>query len=473
MNRRYCWLVVGLCLIVAVAGCGKKPTGEQTQPAATGGTAASAQGAGTAANPAAPAQGTAAAPAQGTAAGSAAEPTKSGRTNRGTQNARSAPAATSTDWPNFRGPNHDGISPAAGLNANWASKAPKVLWTASLSDRGHAGPSVADGRVYIIDHQGDKDVVRALDVNTGKDIWTYSYADTSSFNYGFARATPTFAGGKLYVLSRLGILQCLEASSGKKIWSVDLKTELGGERPKWDYAASPLIDGNKLIVCPGGKAGIAALDPGTGKTLWTGGVSGAPGYATPVKARIGGKDQYVCFSASGVWGADASGGKVLWQFAWKTQYDVNAATPLVIDDFVFITSGYGAGCAMLKIAGGSVSEVWRSKEIQSHFNTPVYLSGYIYGTSDPGNLVCLNPQNGQALWKQSGFEKGGVVAFDGAIVAVSGNKGDVVLASADHTAYRELGRVTPLTGQSWTAPIVADGKLLVRNTQTLACLDLK
>lgn len=377
-----------------------------------------------------------------------------------------------TDWPCWRGPNADGIAPGSGINKSWAQKPPKVLWKVDLHDIGYSGPSVADGKVFILDHQGSQDVVMALDLRSGKPLWTYPYADDKPANQGYGRSTPTYSGGRLYTLGRLGLLNCLDARGGKLIWSHDLLKDFGGQRPQWDYAGSPLVDGDKLIICPGGKTGVAALDKNSGKTVWTGGVAGPPGYATAVKATLLGKPQYVIFSGKVLYGADASSGRTLWQIPWTTSYNVNAATPIVIDNFVFATSGYGVGCAMMKVVGATPEVTWKSSEIQGQFNTPVYVKGYLYGIGDPGNLVCLNPADGKAAWKQSGFEKGGVVCVDGILIAVAGSSGDVVMVKADASSYQELGRIKPLGGQTWAPPIVAQGKLFVRSTKALACLDL-
>ena len=386
------------------------------------------------------------------------------------------PAATAkgtgTQWPRFRGVDGDGIAADTGINKDWGSREPRTLWQETLGDRGFAGPSVAAGKVFIIDHSSDRDIVRALSLDGGKEVWRFEYQDTASENYGFARSTPTYDDGKLYTLSRLGKLHCLDAESGQQVWVRDLVAEFGGQRPQWDYAASPLVDGKALIVCPGGETGVAALDKTSGATLWTGGIGGPPGYATPVPATLAGKRQYVIFAGTVLYAVATDSGQTLWQTPWKTEYDVNAATPIIMEDFVFVTSGYNVGCGLFRIQARGASAAWKTPEIQSHFNTPVYVDGFLYGIGDPGNLVCVNPQDGSATWKQQGFEKGGVCCVDGVILAVDGKGGDVVMAAAEPQAYRELGRINPLGGQSWTAPIVADGKLILRNTKAVAAIDL-
>ncbi len=378
------------------------------------------------------------------------------------------------DWPAFRGPHASGISPETGINKAWKQNPPKMLWKINMRDDGFAGPCVANGMLIIIDHRGNDDSVRAVNLSNGKGVWQFKYSEPGGSNYGFSRSTPAVKAGKVYIASRFGKIFCLSLSNGKKLWARDLASYSAG-KPGWDYAWSPLVDGNKVIVQPGGpNAGVVALDASTGKILWQGGGNDKSGYATPVKATINGKAQYVVFTASNLIGVDANNGRILWGGAWKTNYDVNAATPIVIGNSVFITSGYGVGCARVGISkSGRANFIWKNKEMQSHFNTPVASKGYIYGTTDPGDLVCIDAATGRTRWRQSGFEKGGVCGVDGTIIAINGADGDVVMVSMSPSKYQELGRMKPLGGQSWTAPIVADGKLIIRNKTTLACFLLK
>lgn len=385
-----------------------------------------------------------------------------------------AVAAVAADWPCYLGPNHNGISSETGLNKDWAAKAPPVLWQVPLSDKGFAGPSMADGKVFIVDHAGAQDIVRALDFASGKELWNYPYADTAKENYGFSRCTPTYADGKLYTLGRLGQLICLDANTGKAIWGHNLITDFGGQHPQWDYAGSVLIDGDKAIVCTGSANGsVACLNKDTGATIWTGGNADAAGYCTAVPATILGQKQYVVFTAASVIGVSADAGKLLWSFPWTTKYGVNAPQPIVEGNYVFVTSGYGSGCGLYEITAQGAQQRWANKQISSHFNSPIYYNGYIFSDSDPGNLVCMSPQTGDAAWTQGGFEKGGLLIADGVIIMLTGNTGDLVMAKATQDSYQELGRLKPLGGQSWTAPILANGRLIIRNKDTLACLDLR
>ncbi|HEY3319755.1 MAG TPA: PQQ-binding-like beta-propeller repeat protein [Planctomycetota bacterium] len=380
--------------------------------------------------------------------------------------------ALGADSPFFRGPNWNGIYAETGLNKDWKAKPPKQLWRTAMTDNGYAGPCVAAGKLFIVDHKGADDIVRAIDIKSGENVWSFTYPDAAKDNFGFTRATPSYENGKLYTFSRTGVLNCLDAEKGAKVWSRELMKELGGAHGAWDYAGSPFIDGEKIIIPIGGAGhAVVAVDKATGKDIWKGGGDDEAGYATPVLATLDGKKQYLIFTGLALVGVDTDSGKMLWRSPWQTQYNVNAAMPLVIGNSVFISSNYGAGCSLVTIAGGNATTTWKNKDLQAHFNSPLLHDGYIYGISD--NMVCMDPKTGTPAWKQPGFEKGGLIAADGVIIALTGNKGDLVMVELSPKAYKELGRITPLGGQSWTAPILADGKLYIRNKQALVCLDAK
>lgn len=384
-------------------------------------------------------------------------------------------AGQSSDWARFRGPSATGISPETGIRKSWKETPPKLIWKTAMADDGYAGPSVASGVVYIIDHKGkESDVVRAISITTGKDIWTYSYPDTQGANYGFARATPVVDGTRVYTLGRMGLLNCLNAKTGKLIWSKNILTEFKGQNPHWFYSMSPVVDGNQVVVCPGGPdAAMVALDKTTGSTIWAGGGSDIPGYATPVVATINGKRQYVVFTGVSMIGVDAKTGALLWRQPWKTSYDINGAAAIVMGDSVYISSGYGHGSGLAQITPDGVKMKWESKEMQCRFSSPILLNGSIYGVSEPGELVCADPETGAVKWKQPGFDFGGLLAIDGVLIAADGKGGDLVMVNPTPDGYKEMGRFNPLGGQSWTAPIVSNGSLIVRNKSTLACYALK
>jgi len=379
------------------------------------------------------------------------------------------------DWPRFHGPTSDGFSAEKGLNKNWAAKAPKVLWTVPLSDGGNCGPSVAGGLVFMIDHEGSQDIVKALDFKTGAPVWKYAYADTDKPNYGFARSTPTFDQGRLYTQGRLGQLFCFNASDGKVLWQHNLCEEFGAHRPGWDLAASPLIDGDKVILLTGSDAGtFLALNKVTGEKVWqAGGGSEKPGYATPVIATINGVKQYVAVTESNVIGVNAADGKRIWAYPFKTNMGINAASPVVFGNKVFISAAYNHGAELAEVSASGAKQVWINPAVAAKINTPVYSNGFLYGVVETDFLVCVNAADGKIVWKQPGFEMGGVMAVDGTLIAMGGKSGDMVQVQMDPTAYKELGRITPLGGQCWAPPVLAHGKVLVRNPKALACVDLQ
>ncbi len=383
-----------------------------------------------------------------------------------------ATGAFAADWPHWRGPDRNGIAPDTGINKDWNARPPQVLWQTPMHDDGYAGPSVADGKVFIIDHDGADDVVRAIHLETGQDLWQARYPDLAKANYGFSRATPVYDSGHIYTISYLGQVHCLDANTGEIVWKLDMRRQFEGVVPQWGYSMSALIDGDRVIVVPGGpNACVAALSKATGEVIWTGGGGDIPGYATPVKATIQGIEQYVVFAGKALIGVRAADGQLLWRVPWETSYDVNAATPIISGNAIFITSNYKRGCAVVSIEADGPRIVWENKNMASHINTSVFYNGLMYGPSNP-NLLCLNPSNGQIMWAQSGFERGGLVGVDGVLIAMAGATGDVVMVEATPERYHELGRIRPLGGQSWTAPIIANGRLIIRNKQALACLDI-
>jgi outer membrane protein assembly factor BamB len=385
-----------------------------------------------------------------------------------------ATAALAEDWPGYRGPAGNGIAPDEGINKDWAQKPPKLLWKVPMGDDGYAGPCVADGKLFIVDHSGSDDVVRALDLKNGKQVWEYRYADTQDANYGYVRSTPAYFDGMLYTVGRWGEVLCLKADTGDVVWQKSLIQDFGGRVPGWNYSMSPLVDEDRVVLVPGSERGtVVSLNRLTGETLWQGGGTDGPGYASPVLATILEVPQYVVMCSAGANGVDRETGKLLWQIPWRTEYDVNASNPIIEGNFVVVSSGYGKGIGLFEITPDGPTSWWENKDLVPKFSSPIYCNGYVFGTSESGELVCMSPQNGGVAWKRGGFEWGGLAAVDGTIIVQNGNGGDVVMVAADPAGYQELGRIRPLPGdQCWAAPIIADGKLIVRNKGALCALDL-
>jgi outer membrane protein assembly factor BamB len=380
------------------------------------------------------------------------------------------------EWPRFRGPTGDGFAGQMTINKDWQAKKPKELWRVPMNDKGSAGPSVAGGMVYIVDHAGRQDIVRALKMADGSEVWKYAYDDAEKTNFGFHRATPTVDDGRVYTFSRLGRIVCLDAASGKRLWDLNAMGQFGGSKPQWDYAGSVLVDGDQAVICPGGSnAAVVALDKKTGKVIWQGGGSEGAAYTTPVPLVLNGKRMYVTGTAKGFIGVDAKTGKLGWSFPWETKYNVNAASSLLTEAGIFVTSGYGRGCAMIAVTETSAKQVWTNKIMQSHMTTPVYKDGCIYGTTDPGSMVCLDAKTGNEQWRHKGWGKGGMISVDGCLIVQDDSSGEIGLVALNPSAYKELGRIKAFdrVKDCWTSPIVAEGRMLARNQDSLVCYDLR
>jgi outer membrane protein assembly factor BamB len=402
-------------------------------------------------------------------------------------------AASAAEWRQYRGPNGDGSSGDAAINMNWPGKPPALLWSVKLNDNGWSNPCVAGGVVFAIDHnntmgpaddQGKRkvekgeDIVRALDLKTGKELWNAVCPGIKKDQMGYTGAAPVTDGEKLYVVNRALVVTCLDIKTGKQIWQRNAGADFGA-RPSeasWGFNISPLLDGNQLCLIPGGaEATFVALNKETGETIWKA-PGGMAGQASPIIYGTGETRQYVVFNAEGLIGFNPKDGRRLWTQPRVTQFNQNSATPLVIGQRILITSAWKVGTALVDITDNKPTLVWDTLELQSRFSTPVCLNGCIFGVSmpeKPGDLVCLDAATGKVNWKQPGFEFGPLGAAGGAVLAVNGKTGEVVMVEANAAKYNELGRIKPEPkGTAWNNPIVAEGKLLIRTQKALFCYDV-
>ena len=382
--------------------------------------------------------------------------------------------AGAADWPNWRGPGYNGISTETDWNADWPEGGPKLLWKISVGT-GFSSIVVSDDRAYTMGNVDDKDIVYCLDARTGTEIWRHEYAEAKNpQNYeGGPNATPTVAGGRVYTFSRSGQVHCLDAASGGVIWQEDLKEKFGIEAPKWGLSGSALVVGN-VVILNAGTWGIA-LDKTNGKVVWESGTSPG-GYATAVPYSRGQEQCVVMFGAKGVAGLLASSGQRLWELPWTTSYDVNAADPIVSGDTVFVSSGYGTGCALLKVQGDKAEQVWSSEAMRNQCNSSVLLEGHIYGFDGQlgggGKLTCLDHKSGKVKWSQDGLGTGSLMAADGKLI-ILGEKGKLVIAEAKPDRFRPLSSVQLLTGRCWSVPVLANGRIYARNAAgDFACVDV-
>lgn len=384
-------------------------------------------------------------------------------------------AGAAADWPQFRGPNRDGISSETGLLGSWPSGGPRVLWKIPLGEGFSQVVAVKD-RLYAFYGQGNDDVAAAFDAATGKQLWRVRIGDKYTSGQGNGpRSTPTVDGGLMYVLSGSGKLSALKTANGQMVWAHDLRGEYGARIPEWGVSTSPLVEGNLLLVNAGGTGNksVIAFDKATGKPVWTSQDRGA-GYSAPIGITVGGVRQLIVFAADSILSLAPKDGKLLWQVPWKTDWDVNAAAPVFSPpDKLFISSGYDTGSALfqVKVEGNRVSaeEIWRSRGMKNTFSSSVLHDGTIYGF-DNATLKALDAASGEERWKQRGFGHGSLILAGGNLIVLS-EKGTLALLAATPREYKQLGAIRVLEGKCWTAPALANGRLYLRNEEHLIALD--
>jgi len=376
------------------------------------------------------------------------------------------------DWPAWRGPLRDGIA-AESISESWPEAGPAKLWEQPTGE-GYASVAVADGSVYAFFQSGSEETLVAYDRRTGREFWRYSYPALYTNSYGNGpRSTPTVDGERVTIVGGTGLLHCVNAKTGQKLWSRDLLAEFDAAAPKWGISFSPLIDGARLIVHPGGRKGsVVALDKRSGAVLWTS-LSEGGGYSSPILADLAGEKQIVAFTAAGLVGLNRDDGKLLWRFPWKTSWDCNIATPIVTGDYVFITSGYDRGCALVKIAKSadawSAERVFENTKLCSHFASCVRFGDTVYGFNE-STLVAMDLRSGKILWRERGFGKGSVLGVGNRLL-VLGENGACVLAEIA-PKFKELARFSFSDERCWSVPVAAHGLLYLRDQKTLACFDV-
>jgi outer membrane protein assembly factor BamB len=384
-----------------------------------------------------------------------------------------ASIVAAADWPQFRGPNRDGISPEAAVLKSWPASGPKVLWKAPLGE-GYSQVVSTKGRLYTLAQQGEEQVAIAFDGATGKRLWRTRI--DSEYNDGQGdgpRSTPTVDGELVYVLSANGNLAALRAANGQAAWQHDLRAEYGANPPQWGVSTSPLVEGNLLIVNVGGSGNksIVAFDKTSGKTVWTSQGDGA-GYSAPIAITVRGVRQVIVFTADAILSISPKDGRLFWRSGWKTDYDVNAATPIFLPpDKLFVSSGYGTGSALLQINRTNVTEVWRSRGMKNQFSSSVLHDGILYGFDD-STFKAIDAATGKERWKQRGFGHGSLILAGGHLIVLS-DRGKLALVQATPEEYRELGNAQVIEGKCWTSPSLADGRLYVRNEEQLIAFDWK
>jgi len=388
------------------------------------------------------------------------------------------------DWPQWRGPRRDGVSTETGLDFNWPEEGPRKRWEASASE-GFSSFAVAAGRVYTILQEGENEAVVCWDADSGREQWRFRYPAHFANSFGSGpRSTPTVDGDRVYTVGGTGIFHCLNAATGEKKWEHDLLQEFGAQNLSWGVAFSPLVEGNLVLTNPGGHGGksIVAFDKISGSVVWQA-YDDTASYSSPIAVEAAGQRQLIFFTDRGVVGLTPADGKVLWNYPWKNSTNVNAATPIAfrvrsgetVNDYVFVSSNYGKGCCLLKLSpageGVAVQRVYESGRMKNHFSTCIRFGEQLYGFDD-STLVCMDLLTGQVRWKQGGFGKGSLTAADGHLV-ILGEQGRLAVADATPEEYRETESFGFSQSKCWTVPVIANGRLYLRDEEKIVCYDLR
>lgn len=389
------------------------------------------------------------------------------------------------DWPNFRGPDYDAVSTETGLLKEWPASGPKLAWKTSGLGEGYSGVSVVGDRVYTAGDAKDAAYAYALNLADGKQIWAAKLGKPGAPGWGgFAgpRATPTVDAELIFVVDQWGDLVCIQKADGKEKWRKSYITDLGGARPEWGFSESPVVDGDLVLVTPGGdKGAIAALDKNTGAVVWQSKEFTDPAhYSTIMVAELAGVKQYVQLTAKSVAGVSPKEGKLLW-LAPRRGATAVIPTPLVHDDHVYVTSGYGIGCNLFKIGktgdAFTATQIYANKVMVNHHGGVLLVGENVYGYSDGKGWTCQDLNTGEARWQEKErLGKGSIVAVDQRLILREEKKGTVVLIALSPDGYKEHGRFEQpdrSKKDAWPHPVVSHGKLFLRDQDILLCYDLK
>jgi len=395
-----------------------------------------------------------------------------------------APAA---DWPQWRGPNRDGKSAETGLLAAWPAGGPHRVWTAEGLGTGYSSFAVVGGRLFTQGEQGNQGFVLAIDVNTGKQLWkTPAGGARGDERGGGPRGTPTVDGNRVYALGVDGTLLCLDRDTGKRIWGFNVWERFKGTVPEWGISESPLVDGDRVIVAPGGPgAAVVALNKTTGDLLWKS-QSDPAAFSSAVPFEAGEVRGLAIVTAQAAIGLNIKNGELLWRYPKIINRVANVATPVVQNGYVFVSTDYGTGGALLKLAaeGGSVkaSEVYFTREMRNHYTTTVLVGDYLYGFSS-AILTAMHFTTGKVAWRDRSVGKGNCIYAEQRLYCMN-ESGVAGLIEATPAAYREISRFEIPRGggrpagpkgvsPTWSVPVIADGKLYLRDQDRLYCHDIR
>ena len=389
--------------------------------------------------------------------------------------------AQAQEWPQYLGPERDGRYSGPPLSTSWPGDRPATLWTRAVGE-GFAGPAVAGGRVLLFHRVGDREVLEALDALTGRPLWRHDYPTAYRDDFGFdegPRAVPVVAGDRVFTFGAQGQLHAVSLETGASLWHVDTQARFGFRKGFFGAAGSPLVDGDRVIANIGADdAGIVAFDAASGAVLWTA-TSDEASYSSAVAADLGGVRHAVFFTRNGLVGLDPASGEVRFERRWRSRLgaSVNAATPLVVDDLIFVSASYRTGAAVFRVAGSELTPLWSSDDaLSNHYATSVLHDGYLYGfhgRQEYGpSLRAVELRTGNVQWSVDGFRAGSITLAGDRLVIVR-ETGELVIAEASPDGFTPLARAPVLPPVIRAYPAIAGGLLYVRNGDTLVCLDLR
>ncbi|HYI94124.1 MAG TPA: PQQ-binding-like beta-propeller repeat protein [Bryobacteraceae bacterium] len=402
-----------------------------------------------------------------------------------------ATVCSAADWPQWRGPQRTGVSTETGLLKDWPKPGPKLLWQRSDIGDGYGTPAVSGDHVYLISNRGmESEFVHTLSTKDGKSLWTTRLGNVGNPNqqppYPMARSTPTIQGDFVFAFSSDGDLACLRRADGKMVWQKNVRSEFGGVPGTWGYAESPLVDGDVLVVTPGGpEATLLALNKKSGAVIWKSAVPGGDraAYSSVIAVEAAGRKQYVQFLDKGLVGVDARTGKYLWRYTQTSGGPANIATPVARGQYVYSTNSrrFGGGLVQLNAtaAGVAVEQIYFEREMPNTLGGQVLIGDILYGTNQEGP-VAAEFLTGKVLWRDKGLGPGSVFYADGCLY-FHGENGDVLLVEANPELYVEKGRFTPVgppkrkdaRERAWSYPVVSDGRLYIRDLGQLWVYDVK
>jgi outer membrane protein assembly factor BamB len=389
----------------------------------------------------------------------------------------------SFDWPQWQGRDRNAVSHETGLLNHWPSEGPPLVWKVQQLGGGYSAPTISGGRIFGMSFRGDDEVVWALDEADGRELWVTRIAPANrSIGYGEGpRCSPTVDGTRLYALGVSGDWVSLDASTGKEQWHKSLTKDFGGHIPAWGYSESPLVDGDKVIATPGGsQATIVALSKSRCEVVWKAQVPEGDGaaYSSVIAGSPNGQREYFQLLQRGVVGIAAGDGKFLWRYDKPANGTANCSTPVYQDNEVFAASGYGTGGGAVKLErdGNEVraEEVFFTKHMKNHHGGIVLVDGYLYGSNE-GVLCCLDFKTGKVMWEDHHPGKGSIAYADGKLY-YRNEGGPVFLVDANPQKYVQAGRFDqPERSEhnAWPHPILANGRLYLRDQDLLLCYDIK